>query len=557
MLLDGLLSALAITQAIIVTLRAGSRLVLTNDSQDYFDDREQVDLPLILPPSLDEDDDKTNAATPSLFDLTCAFRHGVKLGLRLDEFDTKSTRIDEHEHEHPFYRVIDCSSLIHQPQSSTEPYRMSLVPAVVSRDENQAEEGGEDDILFSVNNSHEAQEDVILAIEYNARNDHSDENMRTRKYATVKSDSVSETYSSSSSYYSEALATEYALNSQQVATITTYLPDCFADLRSFFGIDTHAFATAFLERPFCSFQSNSKGAARIGGVFFLTSDGQYICKTIKRDELITLLRMMPRYRGYMQAQGHSSLLTRVCGLFEISFNKQAPQYLVIMNSIFPAAADIEERFDLKGSTVGRRVTDKELVRLGGRRRAVLKDLNLVDEATRMVHANNDMSDDGDFDEATQQRKQQQPQQSSRGLHVGTETKQALLQQLRSDVQLLEECGVIDYSLLVGVSSSVKHSSSKSGRRREKLISLLLNRPRHPNSSGVEAGPLAAVPGTRKSASVTYYFGVIDFLQPFNTKKQWEYRAKAIRYAGAPATYSCVPPSLYARRFLDFIDQHVT
>jgi len=532
MFLDGLLSALAITQAILVTLRAGSRLVLTNDGIDDDYTNLEVDLPLILPPSEEDDDETTNAATPSLFDLTCAFRQGVKLGLRLDEFDAT-------KNSNPFYRVMDCSTLIQQPsQASTEPYRMSLVPATFSREnEEEEEDEEEEDILLSVNNNNETQIDVLLAIEYNKN--------------VVKEDY------DDSSYYSEALVTEYALNSRQIATVTTYLPDCFADLRSCFGIDKDAFATAFLERPFCSFHSNSKGAARIGGVFFLTRDGHYICKTIKRDELVTLLRMIPRYRHYMQTQGHASLLTRVCGLYEISINGQPSQYLVIMNSVFPAAADIEERFDLKGSTVGRRVTDEELVQLGGRRRAVLKDLNLVDEA--MDFQIDSTNDDGDKDELSQQQPQHKP--PSHGLHVGADAKQALLQQLRSDVHLLEECGVIDYSLLVGVSSSTPildrgtHASSKS-RRRDKWISFLLNRPRRRTTSGVDAGPLAAVPGTRKGDSVTFYFGVIDFLQPFNAKKQWEYRAKAIRHAGAPATYSCVPPSLYARRFLDFLDQHV-
>lgn len=51
----------------------------------------------------------------------------------------------------------------------------------------------------------------------------------------------------------------------QWAEITAYAPDTFADLRSRFGISEEAFRQSILQSgPYVSFQSNSKGAARVG-----------------------------------------------------------------------------------------------------------------------------------------------------------------------------------------------------------------------------------------------------------------------------------------------------
>ena len=61
-------------------------------------------------------------------------------------------------------------------------------------------------------------------------------------------------------------------------------------------------------------------------------------------------------------------------------------------------------------------------------------------------------------------------------------------------------------------------------------------------------------GERKGLPVTYYVGLIDFLQPFNIKKVLEWRAKALVHE--KDSFSCVPPDVYAKRLLDFIDRHV-
>lgn len=68
----------------------------------------------------------------------------------------------------------------------------------------------------------------------------------------------------------------------KVAHIKAYAPDAFTKLRSRFQIPEEDFLSSLLRSgPYISFQSNSKGAARVGGFFFFSRDGAYMVKTIK------------------------------------------------------------------------------------------------------------------------------------------------------------------------------------------------------------------------------------------------------------------------------------
>jgi 1-phosphatidylinositol-4-phosphate 5-kinase len=97
------------------------------------------------------------------------------------------------------------------------------------------------------------------------------------------------------------------------------------------------------------------------------------------------------------------------------------QTFVVMNAVFPAEANsfISQRFDLKGSTVGREVSEEELKTKGSS--AVLKDLDLMREV-ELVRAKGG---------------------KQYGLQIGASAKAALLSQLRNDVKLLVDCQVMD------------------------------------------------------------------------------------------------------------------
>jgi hypothetical protein len=98
----------------------------------------------------------------------------------------------------------------------------------------------------------------------------------------------------------------------------------------------------------------------------------------------TFLNMLPKYYQFMKRHGRRYLLTRFCGIYQVTLRDgiDADEIdvdgidedgidedsdtltIVVMNSVFPAEAAkfLSERFDLKGSTVGREcsVSDNEV-----------------------------------------------------------------------------------------------------------------------------------------------------------------------------------------------------
>jgi 1-phosphatidylinositol-4-phosphate 5-kinase len=566
-LLERLLSAVALAQTILATLRSGSRAVyiLRSGSSPSSSMIGVMEGPLILPPLANEtdtssDSDNDSSSSSRLWEISTSFRHSVELALDLD--------LDLDDGNRDRDRVRD---------------RVRITQRSKARN----------------------------------RNNDSNDNDGVPPYF---SDKVTANINLPTAEISDSdsNASESAPR-RRIAKISALAPQCFADLRSrCFGISEESFRRSVLSSgPFVSFQSNSKGAARTGGVFFFTRDGAYMIKTIKRGEVQTLLHMLPKYHRFMKRHGRRSLLTRFCGIYQVTLrdgnikdadgididteiedDDEDTQTIVVMNSVFPAAAAnfLSERFDLKGSTVGRKCSDKERQSRGSA--AVLKDLDLMRES-ELVQS------------LPTQQQQQQTQSNHNGLlglrrsreyygnviQIGTRDKAALLSQLRKDVGLLVDCGVIDYSLLVGVvhmdeSDDIALNQlhppgmqppRENKNRREKLVAAItapmrvllapsffvsrkarsfvestLSWPLPYYGSGqcvVDGGKLAQVRGEKRGQRAIFYVGLIDFLQPFDFKKKVEWKLKGFMYK--EGSYSCVPPNQYADRFLKFIDEYIS
>jgi len=444
--------------------------------------------------------------------------------------------------------------------------------------------------------SHAFQQGVQLALypedfEYHEQNDEIEANAFKHKkdnewiYDLKRSTTI--VYNSTSGY-------------DVTAQVSAYAPEVFADLRSRFGITKESFQTSILgDGSFISFQSNSKGAARAGGAFFFTRDGAYMIKTIKKEEVKTLLEMLPNYHEHIKRNGRKTLLTRFSGIFTVTMKekntktffsgeKERTETFVIMNSVFPAEASlfISERYDLKGSTVGRECSEEE--KATKESNAVLKDLDLVREV-ELIRS---------YD--------QSPKCSGveYGFKVGLKQKNALLSQLRRDVRFLIESNVMDYSLLVGVVNTdggkldislletlerselleAKGNQRKGfkralycsivplrllgsplfyvGRRTvafgNTMLSSALNFPLpyyKAGVCGVDGGALSIIEGRKAGKRCVFYLGLIDFLQPWTSRKICERQLKGLVGYDVHAI-SCVDPEEYGRRFLEFMDTYL-
>jgi len=215
-------------------------------------------------------------------------------------------------------------------------------------------------------------------------------------------------------HYSESFSYDLEANHSRALAVPH-----FAKLQKMWKMEPPQF-------PLVSMTSNSKGAARVGGLFYWSADARYLLKTIKEDEVPQLMKILPQYIAHME-KNPDSLLTRIYGVYQIPIGGRLRTFLV-MEASLPSRC---VRYDLKGSTLGRTGT------------SILKDLDLLgdDENTLCI------------------------QDRSR-----------ILAQLEQDVQFLTECNVIDYSLLVGIQKGRRRTGLPGcvfGKRKRKKVTFHL------------------------------------------------------------------------------------
>lgn len=192
------------------------------------------------------------------------------------------------------------------------------------------------------------------------------------------------------------------------------MPQVFRALRALSNIDEADYMTSLAgDFNYIEFLANSKS----GCFFFYSHDGRFMIKTQSREEARLLRDMMPQYVAHL-AERPDSLLARFYGLHRVSMPTLKRQtFFVVMQSVFycplTPPLTLHTKFDLKGSTVGRRTSAEDCAQ-----GAVQKDLNFLEDKHRLR-----------FDPQT--------------LRVFEET-------LRADTAFLRDLNIMDYSLLLGV-----------------------------------------------------------------------------------------------------------
>lgn len=115
----------------------------------------------------------------------------------------------------------------------------------------------------------------------------------------------------------------------------------------------------------------------------------------------------------------------------------------------------------------------------------------------------------------------------------------LLEQLKCDCHFFEQNQIIDYSLLIGI-----HYRNHEKKNEIKISSALsLSEINTGFNATEEIGILSS------DGSEEYFFGVIDILTSFNTKKKLEFLFKTV---AIDKSISAIPPIPYSIRFQNFI-----
>ena len=141
----------------------------------------------------------------------------------------------------------------------------------------------------------------------------------------------------------------------EVFTFKDHAPLAFRHLREHWGIDAQEYMVSICGED----KLRELGTpGKSGAVFYLTEDNKFLIKTVSRKESKFLRQILPNYYNYVMRSANT-ILPRFLGLFRITNAQRRNIRLVVMNYLMPDEYHVHEKYDLKGSTLGRWATEKE------------------------------------------------------------------------------------------------------------------------------------------------------------------------------------------------------
>uniref|UniRef100_UPI00398E9C8F phosphatidylinositol-4-phosphate 5-kinase, type I, beta a isoform X1 n=2 Tax=Pristiophorus japonicus TaxID=55135 RepID=UPI00398E9C8F len=311
----------------------------------------------------------------------------------------------------------------------------------------------------------------------------------------------------------------------------TYAPLAFRYFRELFHIRPDDYLFSLCNEPLI--ELSNPGAS--GSLFYVTSDDEFIIKTVQHKEAEFLQKLLPGY--YMNLnQNPRTLLPKFYGLYCMQSGGTNIR-IVVMNNVLPRSVRMHHKYDLKGSTYKRRASRKEREK----DIPIFKDLDFI-------------------------------QDTPDGLFFDAETYNALIKTLQRDCRVLESFKIMDYSLLLGI-----HNLDLVNKEKEKEVENLQTAPDGKRPGGQKvlySTALESIQGATKSGEsvgtddtmggipaknskgerLLLYMAIIDILQSYRFIKKLEHSWKALVYDGD--SVSVHRPGFYADRFLKFMSSRV-
>ena len=189
----------------------------------------------------------------------------------------------------------------------------------------------------------------------------------------------------------------------------TYASLAFRRFRELFNIETDMYLASLCSEPMI--ELSNPGVS--GSIFYVTSDDNFICKTVQHKEAEFLQKISMGYYLNLD-QNQRTLLPKFFGLYCYSCNAKNVR-LVVMNNLFPSELKMHCKFDLKGSTYKRKASRQERAK----RSPTYKDLDFMEMFPEGIILQNDIY-------------------------------HSLMNSIERDCRVLESFKIMDYSLLVGI-----------------------------------------------------------------------------------------------------------
>ncbi|XBI59890.1 hypothetical protein VPH35_040884 [Triticum aestivum] len=204
-----------------------------------------------------------------------------------------------------------------------------------------------------------------------------------------------------------------------------YCPVVFRNLREMFKLDTADYMISISGSDALR-ELSSPGKS--GSMFFLSQDDRFMIKTLRKSEVQVLLRMLRDYYRHVHTYDNT-LVTKFFGLHRVKPSSGQKFRFVVMGNMFCTELRIHQRFDLKGSSLGRS-TDKVKID----ENTTLKDLDL-----------------------------------NYSFYLEPSWRDALLKQIEIDSEFLKNQGIMDYSLLLGFHYRARQSLLRGGSLPESIL----------------------------------------------------------------------------------------
>ncbi|GAB9474085.1 hypothetical protein Gpo141_00011226 [Globisporangium polare] len=355
-----------------------------------------------------------------------------------------------------------------------------------------------------------------------------------------------------------------------------FAPEVFRRLREEANISSVSYRNS-LEQTTKERVSEGKS----GAFFYFTEDRKYVVKTLSEEERKFLLSILPLYYTFIK-RNPNTFMTRFFGCHGVTMYGKTV-YFVVMQSVFDSNLQIHERFDLKGSWVGR---------LEGRKPsgtiATCKFCNIE----YVVGGSHDQLCHVRRGEGNLRHQYDQVGKDlnwNRHMALPFLTARAVAMQLVKDSSFLCRVNCIDYSLLVGIhhrSFNVSHYSSADNFETPPPMLAHPLRASWGSSAGPSQPAAATTGGDRASSSSNgagasagstgfastptakpfhqaiqggmsvdevhgpgiYFMGIIDMLQPWNFRKRLEHFVRVYFLMQDRNGISVVNPRQYAERF---------
>ncbi|KYQ93372.1 G-protein-coupled receptor family protein [Tieghemostelium lacteum] len=278
-----------------------------------------------------------------------------------------------------------------------------------------------------------------------------------------------------------------------------YNPYHYAMIRQQQQIDPQEYLESFDSAKFFENLSNQKFSEGKSGSFMcFTPDNKYLIKTVTRQESMLLRKKIDKFHSYF-SQNRNSFLLRFYGSYKITMQNDHTLYLSVMSNVFssvPRGIKLQERYDLKGSTVNR----------GG----------------AVPYKGSGLGLDNDFVFYKDH------------LSIDPQHRPIIHDQLKNDAEFLQSLNIMDYSLLIGV---IPNQEPVQTQLPPELINERLAQGDY--SHGILSQNLEEI----------YFIGIIDILQLFDMGKKMERFCKVYVVRKNKNNISAIPPDPYKSRFM--------